>query len=58
MQGGWRACGPRLWLRHVDKRVKVKTRRQEHRGWLLSVDPVSIHGKVEPELDAFLHTVR
>ncbi|XP_024124100.1 gem-associated protein 6 [Oryzias melastigma] len=41
MQREWRACGPRLWLSHVDKQVKVKTRRQEHRGRLLSVDPVS-----------------
>ncbi|RVE76684.1 hypothetical protein OJAV_G00011450 [Oryzias javanicus] len=41
MLRGWRACGPRLWLSHVDKQVKVKTRRQEHRGRLLSVDPVS-----------------
>ncbi|KAM6940412.1 gem-associated protein 6 [Xenentodon cancila] len=42
MQRGWRHSGPLQWLRFVDAQVKVKVAAgEEHRGWLLSVDPVS-----------------
>ncbi|XP_054881643.1 gem-associated protein 6-like [Poeciliopsis prolifica] len=43
MQCGWLHSGPRLWLRCVHRQVMVTAgkRREEHRGWLLTVDPVS-----------------
>ncbi|KAM4750663.1 gem-associated protein 6 [Anableps anableps] len=43
MQCGWLHSGPQLWLRCVHRQVKVKAGKQgeEHRGWLLTVDPVS-----------------
>ncbi|XP_074554770.1 gem-associated protein 6 [Halichoeres trimaculatus] len=38
----WPLLGPLQWIRYVNKQVKVKAGRdQEHRGWLLTVDPVS-----------------
>lgn len=42
MQCGWSLLGPLRWLHYVNKQVKVRTKKgDEHRGWLLSVDPVS-----------------
>nr|XP_015829744.2 gem-associated protein 6 [Nothobranchius furzeri] len=42
MQRGWLHSGPLLWLQYVDKNVKLKVgKHEEHRGWLLTVDPVS-----------------
>ncbi|XP_014909987.1 gem-associated protein 6 [Poecilia latipinna] len=43
MQSGWLHSGPQLWLRCVHRQVRVTAgkQREEHRGWLLTVDPVS-----------------
>ncbi|XP_071400508.1 gem-associated protein 6 [Centroberyx affinis] len=42
MQSGWPLLGPLDWLHYVNKKVKVKARDEQlHRGWLLTVDPVS-----------------
>ncbi|XP_038144154.1 gem-associated protein 6 [Cyprinodon tularosa] len=41
MQCGWLQSGPQLWLRCVHRQVMVKAQGEEHRGWLLTVDPVS-----------------
>ncbi|XP_078100989.1 gem-associated protein 6 [Sander vitreus] len=42
MQCGWSLLGPLQWIRYVNKQVKVKAGKdEEHRGWLLTVDPVS-----------------
>ncbi|XP_071754892.1 gem-associated protein 6 [Centroberyx gerrardi] len=42
MQSGWPLLGPLDWLHYVNKKVKVKAREEQlHRGWLLTVDPVS-----------------
>ncbi|MEQ2227045.1 hypothetical protein ILYODFUR_033640, partial [Ilyodon furcidens] len=45
MQCGWLHSGPQLWLRCVHREVRVKAGKEpqveEHRGWLLTVDPVS-----------------
>ncbi|XP_070779700.1 gem-associated protein 6 [Enoplosus armatus] len=42
MQCGWPLLGPLQWIRYVNKQVKVKAGKdEEHRGWLLTVDPVS-----------------
>ncbi|XP_051238703.1 gem-associated protein 6 [Dicentrarchus labrax] len=42
MQCGWPLLGPLQWIRYVNKLVKVKAGKdEEHRGWLLTVDPVS-----------------
>lgn len=42
MQCGWPLMGPLRWLHYVNKEVKVRAGKgEEHRGWLLSVDPVS-----------------
>uniref|UniRef100_A0A667WWF4 Gem (nuclear organelle) associated protein 6 n=1 Tax=Myripristis murdjan TaxID=586833 RepID=A0A667WWF4_9TELE len=39
----WPLLGPLDWQHYVNKEVKVKAReqQQQHRGWLLTVDPVS-----------------
>ncbi|XP_036948929.1 gem-associated protein 6 [Acanthopagrus latus] len=42
MQCGWSLLGPLQWIRYVNKQVMVKAGNdEEHRGWLLTVDPVS-----------------
>ncbi|XP_070684295.1 gem-associated protein 6 [Pempheris klunzingeri] len=42
MQCGWPLLGPLQWSCYVNKQVKVKAGKDdEHRGWLLTVDPVS-----------------
>ncbi|CAJ1052775.1 gem-associated protein 6 [Xyrichtys novacula] len=42
MQCGWPLLGPLQWTRYVNKKVNVKAGKdEEHRGWLLTVDPVS-----------------
>ncbi|KAF3688239.1 Gem-associated protein 6 [Channa argus] len=42
MQRGWPLLGPLRWFRYVNKKVKVKARKDEEvRGWLFTVDPVS-----------------
>ncbi|XP_044044790.1 gem-associated protein 6 [Siniperca chuatsi] len=42
MQCGWPLLGPLQWIRYVNKQVTVKAGKDEqHRGWLLTVDPVS-----------------
>ncbi|XP_040892260.1 gem-associated protein 6 [Toxotes jaculatrix] len=42
MQRGWPLLGPLQWIRYVNKQVKVTAGKcEEHRGWLLTVDPVS-----------------
>uniref|UniRef100_A0A3P8TTR2 Gem-associated protein 6 n=1 Tax=Amphiprion percula TaxID=161767 RepID=A0A3P8TTR2_AMPPE len=42
MQCGWPLLGPLQWIRYTDKQVKVKAGKQEeHRGWMVTVDPVS-----------------
>lgn len=42
MQCGWPLLGPLQWIRYVNKQVSVKAGNdEEHRGWLLTVDPVS-----------------
>ncbi|KAG7999771.1 Gem-associated protein 6 [Nibea albiflora] len=42
MHCGWSVSGPLQWLHYVNKQVKVKAGKdEEHRGWLLTVDPVS-----------------
>ncbi|KAM4594166.1 gem-associated protein 6 [Fundulus diaphanus] len=42
MQCDWLHSGPQLWLRCVHRQVRLRTGKQEeHRGWLLTVDPVS-----------------
>ncbi|XP_072240086.1 gem-associated protein 6 [Leuresthes tenuis] len=42
MQSKWLQAGPLQWLLDVGKQVKVKAGKdEEHRGWLLTVDPVS-----------------
>lgn len=42
MQCGWPLLGPLQWTRYVNKQVVVKAGKdEEHRGWLLTVDPVS-----------------
>ncbi|GAA6234532.1 gem-associated protein 6 [Lates japonicus] len=42
MQCGWPLLGPLQWIRYVNKQVTVKAGKdEEHRGWLLTVDPVS-----------------
>ncbi|KAF7644295.1 hypothetical protein LDENG_00224410 [Lucifuga dentata] len=42
MQSGWLLLGPLDWICYLNKQVKVKTGNdEEHRGWLLTVDPVS-----------------
>lgn len=42
MQRDWSLLGPLQWLGYVHKLVKVKAGKdEEHRGWLLTVDPVS-----------------
>ncbi|XP_070841166.1 gem-associated protein 6 [Chaetodon trifascialis] len=41
MQSGWPLLGPLQWIRYVNKQVMVKAGKEEHRGWLLTVDPVS-----------------
>ncbi|XP_026179702.1 gem-associated protein 6 [Mastacembelus armatus] len=42
MQCGWPMLGPLQWIRYVNKQVTVKAGKDEvHRGWLLTVDPVS-----------------
>ncbi|XP_023259806.1 gem-associated protein 6 [Seriola lalandi dorsalis] len=42
MQCGWSLLGPLHWIRYVNKQVKVMAGKdEEHRGWLLTVDPVS-----------------
>uniref|UniRef100_A0A3B5AQQ1 Gem-associated protein 6 Sm-like domain-containing protein n=1 Tax=Stegastes partitus TaxID=144197 RepID=A0A3B5AQQ1_9TELE len=39
---GWPLLGPLQWIRYTDKQVKVKAaKEEEHRGWMLTVDPVS-----------------
>ncbi|KAM9363233.1 gem-associated protein 6 [Symphorus nematophorus] len=45
--GAWSLLGPLQWSRYVNKQVAVKAGKheeeeeEEHRGWLLTVDPVS-----------------
>lgn len=42
MQFDWRQLGPLQWSRYVNKQVTVKAgKAEQHRGWLLTVDPVS-----------------
>ncbi|XP_010749572.1 gem-associated protein 6 [Larimichthys crocea] len=42
MHCGWSLLGPLQWIHYVNKQVKVKAGKdEEHRGWLLTVDPVS-----------------
>nr|XP_024658531.1 gem-associated protein 6-like [Maylandia zebra] len=42
MQCGWPLMGPLRWLHYLNKEVTVRAGKgEEHRGWLLSVDPVS-----------------
>ncbi|XP_028272548.1 gem-associated protein 6 isoform X2 [Parambassis ranga] len=42
MQCGWSLLGPLQWLRYINREVKVRAGNdEEHRGWLLTVDPVS-----------------
>ncbi|KAI3352717.1 hypothetical protein L3Q82_020171 [Scortum barcoo] len=42
MQCGWPLLGPLRWISYVNKQVKVKAGKDaEHRGWLMTVDPVS-----------------
>lgn len=42
MQRDWPLLGPLQWLGYVHKHVKVKLGKdEEHRGWLVTVDPVS-----------------
>lgn len=42
MQCSWPLLGPLQWIRYVNKQVTVKVGKdEEHRGWLLTVDPVS-----------------
>ncbi|TDH15553.1 hypothetical protein EPR50_G00009890 [Perca flavescens] len=42
MQCGWSLLGPLQWIRYINKQVKVTAGKdEEHRGWLLTVDPVS-----------------
>ncbi|XP_030290409.1 gem-associated protein 6 [Sparus aurata] len=42
MQCGWPLLGPLQWIRYVNRQVMVKAGNdEEHRGWLLTVDPVS-----------------
>ncbi|KAL7403506.1 hypothetical protein ABVT39_001415 [Epinephelus coioides] len=42
MPSGWSLLGPLQWIRYVNTQVKVKAGiDEEHRGWLLTVDPVS-----------------
>ncbi|KAM9732835.1 gem-associated protein 6 [Menidia menidia] len=40
-EGGWLRAGPPRWLRAVGRRVEVRAGPELHRGWLLTVDPVS-----------------
>ncbi|XP_034045187.1 gem-associated protein 6 [Thalassophryne amazonica] len=41
-RSGWLLFGPLQWIRYVNKHVKVKAGRdEEHRGHVLTVDPVS-----------------
>lgn len=43
MQCGWSVLGPLQWSSFVNKQVTVKAGKdeEEHRGWLLTVDPVT-----------------
>ena len=42
MQTDWPLLGPLQWIHYVNKQVKVTAGHdEEHRGWLLTVDPVS-----------------
>ncbi|XP_029949088.1 gem-associated protein 6-like [Salarias fasciatus] len=42
MPHDWLLLGPLQWFSYVHKQVKVKLGRdEEHRGWLVTVDPVS-----------------
>ncbi|XP_020512526.1 gem-associated protein 6 [Labrus bergylta] len=42
MQCDWPLLGPLQWTSYVNKQVRVKAGKdEEHRGWLLTVDPVS-----------------
>lgn len=42
MQCAWSLLGPLQWMRYVNTKVTVKAGKdEEHRGWLLTVDPVS-----------------
>uniref|UniRef100_A0A669EJB5 Gem-associated protein 6 Sm-like domain-containing protein n=1 Tax=Oreochromis niloticus TaxID=8128 RepID=A0A669EJB5_ORENI len=51
MQCGWPLMGPLRWLHYVNKEVKVRAGKgEEHRGWLLSVDPVSARSCVSGEM--------
>lgn len=42
MQCGWPLLGPLQWIRYINKQLMVRAGTEaEHRGWLLTVDPVS-----------------
>ncbi|XP_042337884.1 gem-associated protein 6 [Plectropomus leopardus] len=42
MHRSWPLIGPLQWMRYVNTQVKVKAgKNEEHRGWLLTIDPVS-----------------